>query len=185
VWTYDFIFDESIEGRPLKWFSVLDEKSRFNLALEVERRFQSRDVIAVLERLFEEYGAPDFIRCDNGPEFIARAIKKWLAARGVQTLYIEPGSPWENGYVESFHSTFRDELLDRELFGNLLEAKMLTVQFRDDYNHVRPHDSLADKTPAEYMNMEKTERTRDRRRGDLKEGKGRTTPLLTLTPGLS
>jgi transposase InsO family protein len=151
VWSLDFVYDETEDGRQLRWLSVLEEFSRFNLALEVRRSFRSVDVIAVLERLVEEYGFPKFIRCDNGPEFIAKALRKWLEASGVGALYIEPGSPWENGYVESFNGTLRNELLDREVFSNLLEAQLLGVEYRDTYNHERPHSSLADLTPAEFM----------------------------------
>lgn len=128
VWGLDFVHDETEDGRQLRWLSVLDEYSRFNLALEVERSFRSVDVIAVLDRLVDKYGSPDFIRCDNGPEFIAKALRKWLRDRDVGGLYIEPGSPWENGYTESFNGTLRNELLDRDVFSNLLEAKLLAVE---------------------------------------------------------
>jgi transposase InsO family protein len=183
VWSYDFAFDESTDGRRLKCFSVLEEYSRFDLALEVERRFTSRDVIATLDRLFAEHGAPSCIRSDNGPEFIANEIRKWLASRGVRTLYIEPGSPWENGYAESFHSTLRDELLDRELFGNVIEAQLLAAQFRSDYNHVRPHESLGGLTPAEFMERQNNERTTALRKGDLGAPRDLGTP--SPAPGLS
>jgi transposase InsO family protein len=179
VWSYDFVFDETADGRRLKWLTVLEEFSRFDLALEVERHFTSKEVIEVLDRLFKEYGPPAFIRSDNGPEFIAEAVQKWLEARGVGTLYIEPGSPWENGYVESFNGTLREELLDQEEFGNVLEAKMLAVQWRDDYNHVRPHSSLEELTPAAFMESKKNGFTTGRRSDDLEVPKDLGTPCFT------
>jgi len=183
VWSYDFVFDESADNRRLKWLTVLEEFARFNLALEVDRHFTSKQVIEVLDRLLEEHGPPAFIRSDNGPEFIARAVQKWLADRGVETLYIDPGSPWENGYTESFNGTLRDELLDQEDFGNVLEAKMLAVQWRDDYNHMRPHSSLEGLTPAAFMESKKNGFTRGLRSDDLEVPKGLGTP--SLTPRLS
>lgn len=151
VWGLDFVQDETEDGRQLRWLTVVDEFSRFSLALEVRRSFRSVDVIAVLEELVKKYGFPKHIRCDNGPEFIAKALRRWLKKRGVEVLYIEPGSPWENGYTESFNGTLRNELLDREIFTNLLEAKLLAVEYRGEYNNERPHSSLGDLTPAEYM----------------------------------
>jgi transposase InsO family protein len=183
VWSYDFVFDETIDGRRLKYLTVLEEFSRFNLGLEVDRHFTSKNVIEVLDRLFAEYGAPAFIRSDNGPEFIAMAVQKWLKERGVGTLYIEPGSPWENGYNESFNGTLRDELLDLEVFGNVLEARLLGIQWRDDYNHVRPHSSLEELTPAAFMKLKKTGFNRGRRNDNLEVTHGLGTP--ELTPRLS
>jgi transposase InsO family protein len=182
VWSYDFVFDETADGRRLKWLTVLDEFSRFDLALEVERHFKSRDVIEVLGRLFDEHGAPAFIRSDNGPEFVAHAVQRWLEERGVRTLFIEPGSPWENGYIESFNGTLRDELLNQEEFGSVLEAKMLAVQWRDDYNHLRPHASLEEATPAAYLESQRTDLLRGRRSDDLEVPKGLGTPSLTPEP---
>jgi transposase InsO family protein len=161
---------------------VLEEFARFNLALEVDRHFTSQEVIEVLERLFEEHGAPEFIRSDNGPEFIARAVQRWLAERGVGTLYIEPGSPWENGYVESFNGTLREELLDQEEFGNVLEARMLAVQWRDDYNHLRPHSSLEGLTPAAFMEAARTDLTTGCRSDDLEVPGDPGTPSFTPVP---
>ena len=149
VWGLDFVYDETEDGRPLRLLTVLDEYSRFNLALEVRRSFRSVDVIAVLEELVQQYGFPEHIRCDNGPEFIAKALQRWLRGRSVEALYIEPGSPWENGFTESFNGTLRNELLDREIFTSLLEAKVLAARYRDEYNCERPHSSLDDQTPAE------------------------------------
>lgn len=150
VWTWDFIHDRTEDGRALKWLSIVDEFTRECLALEVRRSFRSGDVIEVLKELFLIRGVPEHIRSDNGPEFIARAIKAWLESAKVGTLYIAPGSPWENGYAESFHSRVRDELLASELFTCLAEAKMLSEQWRLEYNHRRPHSSLGYVAPAVF-----------------------------------
>ena len=150
VWTYDFIEDATEDGRKLKFLTVLDEWTRESPAIEVGRSITSKGVIAVLEYLFMVRGLPGFIRSDNGPEFMAQAIKRRLEDRAVGTLYIEPGSPWENGYIESFHGRLRDELLNRELFYSVKEAKVLAENWRLDYNHHRPHSSLGYKTPAQF-----------------------------------
>ncbi len=150
VWTYDFIEDRTEDGRKLKFLTVLDEWTRESPAIEAGRSITSKDVIGVLEYLFAVRGVPRFIRSDNGPEFIADAVKRWLVDKEVGTLYIEPGSPWENGYIESFHSRFRDELLDRELFYSVKESKVLAERWRLEYNHHRPHSSLDYKTPAAF-----------------------------------
>ncbi len=150
VWAWDFIHDRTEDGRTLKWLSVVDEYTRECLALEARRSFTSGDVIDALRELRLIRGMPMNIRSDNGPEFIARAIRSWLESANVQTLYIEPGSPWENGYAESFHGRLRDELLEGELFTCLAEAKMLSTQWRLEYNHRRPHSSLGYVTPASF-----------------------------------
>ncbi len=150
VWSYDFVMDQTEDGRTLKMMPVVDEYTRECLMLEVERSITARDVIKTLAALFELRGEPAFIRSDNGPEFIAEAVKRWLTASGVETLYIEPGSPWENAYSETFISRFGDELLKREVFTNLLEAKVLVEEYRSHYNHERPHSSLGYRTPVEF-----------------------------------
>jgi putative transposase len=150
VWTYDFIEDATEDGRKLKFLTVLDEWTRELPVIEVERSITSRYVIGVLEHLFAVRDVPVFIRSDNGPEFIADAIKEWLSDKKVGTLYIEPGSPWENGYIESFHGRLRDELLNREVFYSVKEAKVLAENWRLDYNHHRPHSSLKYRTPAAF-----------------------------------
>jgi transposase InsO family protein len=150
VWTWDFIFDRTQNGRSLKWFSLVDEYTRECLALEVNRRMTSRDVIDVLADLYVVRGAPSYIRGDNGPEFIAQAIRRWLELTEVKTLYIAPGAPWENGYAESFHSRLRDELLNVEDFATVAEAQALAAAWRAEYNHRRPHSSLGYRTPAEF-----------------------------------
>ena len=150
VWSYDFIHDQTADGRGLKMLPVVDEFTRECLTIEVERGLPAEDVVSTLEYLFEVRGEPEFIRSDNGPEFIAEAVKSWLARRGSKTLYIAPGSPWENAYRETFNSRLRDELLDREVFETLTEAKVLLEDHRLDSNHRRPHSALGYRTPAEF-----------------------------------
>jgi len=150
VWSYDFVSDQTADGGRLKILPVVDEYTRECLTIEVERSLTAEDVVSTLEYLFEMRGAPEHIRSDNGPEFIAEAVKGWLARRGTRTLYIEPGSPWENAYSETFNSRLRDELLDREVFETLKEAKVLLEDHRLDYNGHRPHSSLGYRTPAEF-----------------------------------
>lgn len=150
VWSYDFVHDQTEKGRRLKWLPILDEYSRECLSLEVESSLTAQDVVLTLQGLVAERGAPQYIRSDNGPEFVAQAVKTWLKSAGIQTLFIEPGSPWENAYIESFNSRFRDEFLNVELFASKLEAKVLGKEHREKYNHRRPHSSLEDLTPAEF-----------------------------------
>jgi len=150
VWTYDFIHDWCLSGQKLKMLTVLDEFTRECLAIETDTSIRAPDVLQVLEGLFPEHGAPAFLRSDNGPEFIARTLREWLAQDRAQTLYIDPGSPWQNAYGESFHSRFRDECLNAELFANVQEAKVVIEQWRRDYNQERPHSSLGYMTPAEF-----------------------------------
>jgi transposase InsO family protein len=150
VWTYDFLFDQTADGRRLKLLPVVDEFTRECLTLEVARRMEAADVIGVLEYLFALRGAPRYLRSDNGPEFVARRIQAWLAQRQTGPLFIEPGSPWENAYIESFNSRLRKELLNVEVFGSLKEAQVLAEQHRLEYNHRRPHSALGYRTPAAF-----------------------------------
>jgi transposase InsO family protein len=150
VWTYDFMTDQTEDGRKLKFLTVLDEFTRENPAIEVGRSIRTKDVTAVLEYLFLVRGIPQFIRSDNGPEFIADAIKKWLSKKNIRTLYISPGSPWENGYIESFNGKFRDEILNREIFHSVKEAKVIVQDWRLEYNNHRPHSGLGYMTPATF-----------------------------------
>jgi transposase InsO family protein len=150
VWTWDFVFDRTTSGSALKWLSIVDEFTRECLCLKVARSITSEDVIDALAELFAMRGVPVHVRSDNGPEFVALAIQKWFAQVGVQTLYIAPGAPWENGYAESFHSRLQDEFLALEEFDNVAAARTLTTAWKDDYNHRRPHSSLGYMTPAEY-----------------------------------
>jgi len=148
VWTYDFVLDTTSDGRKLRMLTIVDEYSRECLAIRVGRSISASDVLDTLAELFQVYGTPEFIRSDNGPEFVADVLREWLGRLGVQTLFIEPGSPWENGYIESFNGKFRDELLNGEIFDTVLEAKVLIEEWRWEYNTCRPHSSLKYKTPA-------------------------------------
>ena len=148
VWAYDFVHARTHDGRAFRMLTVIDEYTRECLAIEVDRRIRSGDVLQVLTNLFTRYGPPDYIRSDNGSEFTAQAVRDWLPRVGVKTLYIEPGSPWENGYNESFNGKLRDELLNGEIFYTLKEAEVLIEQWRNHYNTVRPHSALGYRAPA-------------------------------------
>jgi transposase InsO family protein len=150
VWCWDFTMDETLDGQRLKWFSVVDEFTRECLALEVERRMTARDVLGILTWLERWHGAPAAIRSDNGPEFVARAVQKWLATRKVGPLYIAPGSPWENGVSESFNSRMKAEFVERELFGSLAEAQVLAADYKRYWNTERLHSGIGYQTPAEF-----------------------------------
>jgi putative transposase len=150
VWNYDFVFDQLDSGRALKILPIVDNFTRECLVIEVAHNITAARVIEILEHLVAKHGAPQFMRSDNGPEFIARAVREWLEAKGIGTAFIEPGSPWENGYSESFNSRFRDEVLDREVFTSLLEARTLIEQHRRHYNDKRPHSSLGYTTPTKF-----------------------------------
>jgi len=150
VWCWDFVFDRTLAGSPLKWLSIVDEHTRECLVLKVDRSITAEDVIDELAALFATRGVPTAIRSDNGPEFVAEAIRRWLERTGVEARYIAPASPWENGYAESFHSRFRDEFLATEEFESLAAARRLTAKWREDYNEVRPHGSLGYLAPADF-----------------------------------
>jgi len=148
VWAYDFVACRTEDGRAVRMLTVIDEYTRECLAIKVARRIRSDDVIHALTELFGINGAPEHIRSDNGPEFTAKVVRGWLERVGVKTLFIEPGSPWENGYNESFNGKLRDELLNREIFYSLKEVEILTEQWRREYNTIRPHSSLGYRPPA-------------------------------------
>lgn len=148
VWSYDFVEDRTHNGRKIRMLNVIDEFTRECIAIRVERKLKAVDVIDVLSDLFILRGIPTHIRSDNGPEFIAKALREWSAAVGAKTAYIMPGSPWENGYCDSFNSKLRDELLNGEIFYTLKEAKIIIENWRQHYNTVRPHSSLGYKPPA-------------------------------------
>jgi len=150
VWAWDFIFDRDERCRSLKWLSVIDEFTRQCLTLLPERRLTSLDVIDELIRLMNQRGVPAHIRSDNGPEFIANALRNWLERAQIGALYVEPGAPWENGYAESFHARLRDELLNAESFADLREAQALARNWKREYNEERPHSSLGYLTPDEF-----------------------------------
>jgi len=148
VWSYDFVEDRTHDGRKFRIFNVIDEFSRECVACATLRRFRSREVMEVLGKLFLERGCPDHVRSDNGPEFIAKALREWFARIEVGPLYIEPGSPWENGHIESFNGKMRDELLNGEIFYTLFEAQVIIERWRVHYNTKRPHSSLGYLPPA-------------------------------------
>lgn len=148
VWAYDFVEDRTRDGRKLRLLNVVDEFTRECLAIRVGRRLKAADVIDVLADLFILRGVPGYIRSDNGPEFVATAVRAWINGVGAKTAFIEPGSPWENGYVESFNGKLRDELLNAEVFHTLAEAKILIEQWRRHYNTTRPHSALGYRPPA-------------------------------------
>lgn len=148
VWSYDFVEDKTNDGRKFRMFNVIDEYTRECLAIKVKRKLNSKDVLMVLSKLFIQRGVPDHVRSDNGAEFIAKILRKWFKDTQVKTLYIAPGSPWENGYCESFNGKLQDELLKREVFYTLKEAEILIERWRKDYNTIRPHSSLGYKPPA-------------------------------------
>ncbi|MFC2039264.1 IS3 family transposase, partial [Chloroflexota bacterium] len=153
VWSYDFVLARTSDGRAFRILAVLDEYTRGCLAMLVKRRITSQDVIDQLYQLFLLRGVPQYIRSDNGPEFTGKAIRTWLSSVGVMTVFIEPGSPWENGYIESFNGKLRDELLNREVFTTLTEAMILVERWRQEYNHVRPHSALGYRPPAPETRM--------------------------------
>lgn len=153
VWTWDFIHDRTASGRPLKWFAITDEYTRECLALEVDRSITADRIVDVLTNLFLTRGVPKHVRSDNGPEFIAQAIRRHGENAGLEMLYIEPGSPWQNGFAESFFSRLRDELLNVEEFANLAEARWFAARRLKEHNEERPHSSLGYRTPAEFASQ--------------------------------
>ena len=148
VWSYDFVMDRTHDGRAIRMLTVIDEYTRECLAIRVARRLRSNDVLECLADLMTERGVPGFIRSDNGSEFTAKAVREWISAVGATTLFIEPGSPWENGYYESFNGKLRDEHQNGEIFYTLTEAQVLIENWRLEYNHFRPHSSLGGRPPA-------------------------------------
>jgi putative transposase len=150
VWSWDFVEDQTERGSRFRVLTLLDEYTRECLAVHVAWSIRAVDVITVVEAAMARFGVPEHLRSDNGPEFIAYAIQDWLRSKGVKTIHITPGSPWENAYIESFHDKLRDECLNRELFGSLLEARIIIEQWRVEYNGLRPHSALGYRTPDEF-----------------------------------
>ncbi len=150
VWSWDFVEDQTEAGTRFRILTLIDEHTRECLATHAAWAIRAVDVIGVVEVAIARYGAPEHIRSDNGPEFIAYAIQDWLAAQSIKTIYINPGSPWENGHIESFHDKLRDECLNRELFASLAEARVILEGWRVEYNTLRPHSSLGYQTPGEF-----------------------------------
>lgn len=159
VWSYDFVVDRTDDGRIIKILTVIDEYSRESLAIVVARSIKSDEVLHCLTDLFVKHGPPEHIRSDNGPEFTAKAVRSWLSRIGVKTLFIEPGSPWENGYNESFNGKLRDEVLNGEVFYTLKEAQVIIERWRNEYNTFRPHSSLGYRPPAPEVVLPDSYRT--------------------------
>ena len=155
VWAIDFVHDACADGRQLKCLTAVDEWTRECLAIDVAGSFRSGRVIDVLSRLVSIHGAPRYLRSDNGPEFVSRAILRWLAEAGIDTAFIDPGKPWQNGTNESFNDKFRNECLSLEWFRSRTEAAVAIEAWRRHYNHVRPHSSLGGLTPSEFRSKEK------------------------------
>ena len=151
VWSWDFIFDRTDKGRTLKMLTMVDEYTRPCLVIRVERQMRAEQVLATLWQAMTVYGMPEYIRSDNGTEFVAQKIQHWLRENQIKTLYIDPGSPWQNGYIESFHSRFRDECLNREWLLNLREARVVIEDWRQYYNTERPHSRLGYLSPEGYL----------------------------------
>ena len=151
VWSYDFVFDQTEDGRQLKCLTVVDEFSRLGLTVRLGRGMTATDVTRILDELFREHGRPVCIRSDNGPELVSKHVQKWLKDKHVDTHYIEPGSPWQNAYCESFNSIFRTTCLDRCLFASMTEARVIIDNWLDEYNTVRPHGSLGGMTPETFL----------------------------------
>ena len=150
VWTWDFIADATVRGGALRMLTILDEHTRECHVLWAERALKSEDVLAWLQKAIQQHGAPEYLRSDNGSEFIAKIVQRWLAEQKIKTIYIEPGSPWQNGFVESFHGRFRDECLNREQLWTLTEARVVVGDFRQKYNQVSPHSRLGYESPAVF-----------------------------------
>jgi transposase InsO family protein len=150
VWTWDFIADATVRGGALRMLTILDEHTRECHVLRADRALRSSDVLNWLQKAIEAHGAPGFLRSDNGSEFIAKAVQRWLAQNHIKTIYIEPGSPWQNGFVESFHGRFRDECLNREQLWTLTEARVVIEDYRQHYNNQRPHSKLGYRSPVQF-----------------------------------
>lgn len=150
VWAYDFVFDACANGQQLKCLTVIDEYTRECLAIDVAGSIRSARVIELLGKLVTVHGAPKYLRSDNGPEFVSRAVLKWLTEANIDTAHIDPGKPWQNGSNESFNGKFRDECLSMQWFKNRIDAKVVIEDFRRQFNEVRPHSSLGQLTPAEF-----------------------------------
>lgn len=153
MWSYDFVADRTHDGKAYRMLCIIDEFSRECLAIKVARRLRATDVIEALCDLFVLWDIPTYIRSDNGPEFVAEALREWIAAVGVRIAYIEPGSPWENGYCESFNGKLRDELLNDTIFASLADARVALASWKTDYNTVRPHSGLGNVPPTTFAKL--------------------------------
>jgi transposase InsO family protein len=153
VWTWDFIADATVRGGALRMLTILDEYTRECHVLRADRALRSEDVLEWMGKAIEQHGAPQYLRSDNGAEFIAKAVQRWLRENQIKTLYIDPGSPWQNGFVESFHGRFRDECLNREQLWTLTEARVVIEDYRHRYNHLRPHSKLGYQSPVPFAQL--------------------------------
>jgi transposase InsO family protein len=150
VWTWDFIADATVRGGALRMLTILDEYTRECHVLRADRALRAEEVLVWLQKAIAEHGAPEYLRSDNGPEFIAQAVQQWLREHQIKTIYIDPGSPWQNGFVETFHGRFRDECLNREQLWTLTEARVVIEDYRHEYNQRRPHSRLGYQSPARF-----------------------------------
>ncbi len=151
VWSWDFVHDRTDNGGPLKMMTLIDEYTRKCLDIRVARQLTSTDVLSVLSEAIEEEGTPSYIRSDNGSEFIAHQVQQWLSDKNIKAIYIDPGSPWQNGFIESFHNRLRDECLNREVLLSVAEAQVVIEQWRHTYNYEHPHSRLGFKSPQEFV----------------------------------
>ena len=175
VWTWDFVHDVTVRGGKLRMLNVIDEYTRECLCIHVDRRINADKVQRILTRLVAEHGAPGFIRSDNGSEFIEKKLRAWIDEAGIKTIYIDPGSPWQNGYIESFNARLREECLNREILYTLTEARVVIEDWRFKYNHIRPHRSLGYITPIQFAQQEIQ---------TLNPGMGCVRPTASLRPSL-
>jgi putative transposase len=166
VWSWDIVHDQTEIGSPFRILTLIDEYTKESLATHVAWSIRALDAVTVIEAAIERYGAPEHLRSDNGPEFIAYAIRDWMADNAIKTIYIKPGAPWEQPFIESFHDKLRDECLNREIFGSLLEARIIIEQWRIEYNQHRPHSSLGYRTPAEFAQQQKFQTMQPRKHKD-------------------
>ncbi len=176
VWTWDFVHDTTMRGGKLRMLTVLDEYTRQSRCIHVDRKINARKVRSIMSRLIAEHGAPEHIRSYNGSEFIEKELRAWLASQSIKTLYIDPGSPWQNGYIESFHARLRDECLNREMLYTLTEARVVIEDWRRKYNHLRPHGSLGYISPIEFEQKLEAESS--------SQGKGSSRPPASFRPSL-
>jgi len=180
VWTCDFVADRTAKGGAIRMLTVLDEFTRECLCIHVDRRINAAKVRAIMSELISAYGSPGYIRSDNGSEFIEKSLRGWYTDEGIKTLYIEPGSPWQNGFIESFNGRLRDECLNRELFYTLTEARVVIEDWRWKYNHIRPHRSLGLLTPLEFAAQETAPEPYE----IITQGLGSTRATPSLRPSL-
>ena len=184
VWSWDFVHDRTDNGGPLKMMTLIDEYTRKCLSIRVARQLTSTDVLSVLSEAIEEEGAPSYIRSDNGSEFIAHQVQQWLSDKKIKAIYIDPGSPWQNGFIESFHNRLRDECLNREVLLSVAEAQVVIEQWRQTYNHEHPHSRLGFKSPQEFVRF-LSDLGRVRATPSLRQDLAYTSILKPLIPGNS